>query len=221
MDAFHKYLAIRLPTERKLQQCDYIELPSDAEWDNYLCTAVYSDTLFSNSSSTRGNKCAQIFVINMGHARVYPMNSKADAYDKLDLYCLSTGIPNVLITDNAGEEASGMWNSVQKKFLIQQHTTEPYSPWQNKAEREIPCIVTVVQNSFGIMVWSIPQNFAITYHSKALMAAHHLNQRQVKHLTFPNTSILASMIGFPIRIMLASAKIRSAGGLASHTVSET
>ena len=73
----------------------------------------------------------------MGHARVYPMNSKADAYDKLDLYCLSTGIPNVLITDNAGEEASGMWNSVQKKFLIQQRTTEPYSPWQNKAEREI------------------------------------------------------------------------------------
>ena len=35
MDAFHKYLAIRLPTERKLQQCDYIELTSDAEWDPY------------------------------------------------------------------------------------------------------------------------------------------------------------------------------------------
>ena len=65
------------------------------------------------------------------------MNSKADAYDKLDLYCSSIGIPNVLITDNAREETSGMWNSVRKKFLIQQHTTEPYSPWQNKAEREI------------------------------------------------------------------------------------
>ena len=146
------YITLRLPTERKLQQCDYIELTSDAEWDpysscfseqerpylltptrsiqqnnqfqfatssmdccssvdaptlarrwgitidsatntlrattqrgiryfeqpfthrfrtrqaqlghNHLCMAVYSDTLFSNSLSTQGNKCTQIFVAN-------------------------------------------------------------------------------------------------------------------------------------------------------------
>jgi hypothetical protein len=65
------------------------------------------------------------------------MASKSDAYDKLDLYCSTIGIPKPIITDNAGEETGQDWERVRKKHLIQQRLTEPYFPWQNKAEREI------------------------------------------------------------------------------------
>ena len=41
-----------------------------------LRVPVYSDTLFSEVTSVRGNTCAQIFVTDQGHARVFPMASK-------------------------------------------------------------------------------------------------------------------------------------------------
>ncbi len=66
------------------------------------------------------------------------MKSKALAsYDTLDLFCSTVGIPNPIITDNAGEETGDLWDTVRKKHLFQRRLTEPYSPWQNKAEREI------------------------------------------------------------------------------------
>ena len=65
------------------------------------------------------------------------MASKSEGNDKLDLYCSTIGIPKAIITDNAGEETGLDWEQVRKKHLIQQRLTEPYSPWQNKAEREI------------------------------------------------------------------------------------
>jgi hypothetical protein len=65
------------------------------------------------------------------------MATKGLAYDKFDLYCSTVGIPNPIITDGAGEETGGLWDKVRKKHLTQQCTTEPHSPWQNKAEREI------------------------------------------------------------------------------------
>jgi len=43
----------------------------------------------------------------------------------------------MLITDNAGEELGEEWERVRKTYLMHQRTTEPYSPWQNRAEREI------------------------------------------------------------------------------------
>ena len=46
-------------------------------------------------------------------------------------------IPNPNITDNAEEELGSDWVQVLKKFLMDQPTTEPFSPWQNKAEAAI------------------------------------------------------------------------------------
>ena len=37
----------------------------------------------------------------------------------------------------AGEETEGDWKKVVKENLIKQRTTEAYSPWQNKCEKEI------------------------------------------------------------------------------------
>ncbi len=102
-----------------------------------LRTNVYSDTLFSEVKSARGFQCAQLFVTNQDFAQIYPMRSKADAPYKLDEFCKTFGTPQVLITDNAGEETKGEWNKVVKQYLLTQRTTEPNSGWQNRAEIEI------------------------------------------------------------------------------------
>ena len=66
------------------------------------------------------------------------MKSKADAWNPLNDFCTQYGVPNPLVSDNAGQETeSHDWKQVIKKFLIEQRTTEPHSPWQDKAESEI------------------------------------------------------------------------------------
>ena len=104
-----------------------------------LKTAVYSDTVFSDTKSIRGFTCAQLFVTAEGFADGNVMTTKADAYIQLNNFCREHGIPDQLVTDMAGEETEGdCWKRVvTKENLIHQRTTEAYSPWQNKCEKEI------------------------------------------------------------------------------------
>ena len=65
------------------------------------------------------------------------MSTKLDAYLQLNHFCREHGIPDPLVTDMAGEETEGDWKRIVKENLIHQRTTEAYSPWQNKCEKEI------------------------------------------------------------------------------------
>jgi hypothetical protein len=103
----------------------------------HLRTDAYSDPLFSDTKSSRGFTCAQLFVTDQDFADVFPMRSKYDAPYKLDAFCKTHGLPRMLITDNAPEETKGDWDKVVKQYLLTQRTTEPQSGWQNRAEIEI------------------------------------------------------------------------------------
>ena len=48
-----------------------------------------------------------------------------------------SGIPQTIISDNAGEETAGRWGELCTKYRIQQKQTVPYSPWANLAEASI------------------------------------------------------------------------------------
>jgi hypothetical protein len=48
------------------------------------------------------------------------MKSKANAYEALDDYPYTIGIPNPVKTNNAGEEYGEEWKHIIKKYLIQQ-----------------------------------------------------------------------------------------------------
>ena len=98
---------------------------------------VYSDTLFHEKNSLKGYNSGQVMVAENFHTKFYPMKSKADAFVSLNSYCTKYGIPNPIITDNAGKILRSDWVRVLKKFLMDQWTTEPHSPWQNKAEAAI------------------------------------------------------------------------------------
>jgi hypothetical protein len=78
-----------------------------------------------------------MFTTDFGFEEVYPMKTKADAYDCLNQFCTTYGILKHIVVDNAAEENWGNWNSIQKKFLLMQSTTEPGFPWQNRTEGEI------------------------------------------------------------------------------------
>ncbi|MGH3055899.1 MAG: hypothetical protein ACRDL7_13075, partial [Gaiellaceae bacterium] len=104
---------------------------------NQLSSRFYSDTMFSTQKSTTHHTCGQIFVNDLEFVRFIPMKSKADAGDALAEFIQDIGIPSQLHTDNAKEETLGTWKRVRSSHQIKQTETEPYSPWQNRAERTI------------------------------------------------------------------------------------
>ena len=55
-------------------------------------------------------------------------NCANDAYDQLIRFVSKFGIPQMLISDNAGEELGEDWQRVRKDFHKVQQTTETYSP---------------------------------------------------------------------------------------------
>jgi hypothetical protein len=70
---------------------------------------------------------------------VYPMTTKAQAGESLDIFVNDVGIPNRLTYDGAGEQAGKgtKFHESVRHYRINDHTIEPYSPWQNRAETGI------------------------------------------------------------------------------------
>ena len=66
----------------------------------------------------------------------FPMTTESEAPLGLVSYIHEVGIPSKIHTDNAKVETLGDWKKITQEYHIEGSTTEPYSPWQNKAERE-------------------------------------------------------------------------------------
>ena len=107
-----------------------------------LSTTWYTDTLFAKNKSLVGNTCAQMFTDGDGFTYVHPMKSKAQAGEALHKVTKDVGVPNTIISDGAAEQTGPKthFKQVMKKCHIDSRTTEPYSPWQNKAENSIGII---------------------------------------------------------------------------------
>lgn len=107
-----------------------------------LRSTWYTDTLFSKVKSITGNTCAQLFTDGEGFVFVYPMRSKSLAGEALNIATRDVGIPNVIIRDGASEQVgpNSDFSKVVRNCRIDARNTEPYSPWQNKAEGMIGII---------------------------------------------------------------------------------
>jgi hypothetical protein len=68
-----------------------------------LKTALYTDTMFASTVSSRGNTCAQIFVNDLEWVRSFPLTRTGDAHTCLDLLFPKDGVPNFMIMDDAKE----------------------------------------------------------------------------------------------------------------------
>ena len=91
----HPSLTRRFRTNDR--QLRYRQLPIDC----------FTDTLESNTVSSRNNKYAQIFATPEGWTRAYPMRKKNEAHEGLSLLFQREGVPNTLIMDNSKEQLLG------------------------------------------------------------------------------------------------------------------
>ena len=68
----------------------------------------FTDTFFVTSKgiSSRGNKCSQLIVSNMGFVAIYPTKSKHEFNLALKQFCKDIGVPMNLVVDPSGEETS-------------------------------------------------------------------------------------------------------------------
>ena len=104
---------------------------------NILKAQFYSDTMFSTEKSLRGMKAAQVFTTDFDFTWVKPLKSKRDAGYTLDRFVQDVGIPYKLLTDGAPELIDGTFGAAIKRLHINHTVSEPYSPWQNRAEMAI------------------------------------------------------------------------------------
>ncbi len=104
-----------------------------------LNTSFYTDTMFSKTKSLKGYTCCQIFTDSKGFIWAEPMKTKGDAGNALRKFIQDVGIPNKLIYDGSKEQC-GQGTVFQKTIVknqIRDHTTEPETPNQNRAEDSI------------------------------------------------------------------------------------
>jgi len=97
----------------------------------------YTDTFFASTKTINGCKMAQIYVNDLSFAKMYPMKAKSDTSDTLKKFIQDVGIPHALHSDDAPELMQGNFKQTCKEFGINTTYTEPYSPWQNRAEGAI------------------------------------------------------------------------------------
>ena len=97
----------------------------------------YTDTFFSSVNSLNGSAMAQVYTNDQGYTRVYPMKLKSQAHETLSTFIHEVGIPSAIHSDDAPELMQGRFKELCKEFHIPCTYSEPYSPWQNRAEVSI------------------------------------------------------------------------------------
>ena len=105
-----------------------------------LCGRFYSDTCFFKCKSIRGDTCAQITGNGKGFCRFWSMKTKSLAHEGLRNFIEMDGIPENLVVDGSKEQSHNAWKDTLRTYHVNQSTSEPYSPWQNRAESEIKMI---------------------------------------------------------------------------------
>ena len=98
---------------------------------------MFMDTMFANSSSRQGNKCAQVFSTSSGWVHAYPMRKKLEAHEALSLLFQREGVPNTMIMDGALEQLKGKFRKKCQEVDSRVKQLEPYTPWSNTAKSAI------------------------------------------------------------------------------------
>jgi hypothetical protein len=82
-------------------------------------------------------------------SKFFPMKRKAEAPDTLMAFMQDVGIPSALHSDDAKELTEGKMSQIMKEFWIKPSNSEPYSPWQVRAELAIRELKKAVRITMG------------------------------------------------------------------------
>jgi hypothetical protein len=78
-----------------------------------------------------------MYCTGFGWSRNFPIQKISDVHETLNLFFNRYGVPQALISDGARAYTYGEFNKVAKQAGCYCKLTDPYSPWQNRAEGEI------------------------------------------------------------------------------------
>ena len=161
----------------------------------------YTDTLFSKVRSIGDETCAQIYTNRIGFTKLYPMKREADAHDSLTTFIHEVGIPQELHSDGAKALTQGEYSRKTKKYEIRTTQTEPYSPWQNEAERANKIVKKLGRflmqaSNTPIRLWSYAYMFAATIRSLTASSKVGMNCRTPFEITMGYTPDISEYISF-------------------------
>jgi hypothetical protein len=94
----------------------------------------HTDTFFSSTPSLSKYTMGQMYTNDVNFTKFYPMKKKSEAPDSLILFMQDIGIPSELHSDDAKELTQGKMGDLARQFWIKTTQSEPYSPWQVRAE---------------------------------------------------------------------------------------
>ena len=153
-----------------------------------LNTTIWTDTMFSKTKSLKGNTCCQIFTDGCGFIHAVPMKSKREAGRALRSFIHDFGIPKTMSFDGSKEQ-TGPGTEFQKLLIhyhIKDHTSEPETPNQNRAEDSIREIKRrwkrrIMKRRVPKRVW----DFAVTWEAEILsrMCRHNNDYTGFERLT--------------------------------------
>jgi hypothetical protein len=102
-----------------------------------LNVEMYTDTAKAAVKSHDQMQWVQVYCTAGGWVKAYPMARKADTPLTLQDFLKEIGAPYKLILDNSLEQIKGDFRKIARDAGIRIIQTEPYSPWQNRAELAI------------------------------------------------------------------------------------
>ena len=107
--------------------------------------------IFASKLFKRDNKCSQVYAIDFGWARTFPITSRSEAHETLFLLFAWDGVLPACICDHAKEMTQSKFYQKLKDAACQLKHLEPYIPWSNNAEREIKELKKVASHK---LLWS-------------------------------------------------------------------
>jgi ribosomal protein L31E len=138
-----------------------------------LNSRFFTDTLFAKSKSIIGNSCAQIFTNAQGFLTIIPIASKSEAGATLDEFVQDVGIPNELVFDGASEQSGKKTQFMRsvRHYRINWRMSEPFSPWQNKAETAVRIVKQrwkrlMVTKSVPVRLWDFALSWICQIYSR-------------------------------------------------------
>ena len=114
---------------------------------NRLKSDLFTDYMFANTTSIRGNNGGQVYTNSTDWIKIYPTSSKGDCHETFDLLAHREGVPDTLISDQAKEETMGQMRKKVREAGVHYKECEPYSPFQNRAEAGIRELKRAVKRS--------------------------------------------------------------------------
>jgi hypothetical protein len=145
---------------------------------------------------------AQLYINDLSFTKTYPMKTKVQTSETaLSAFIHDVGIPNIIHSDDAPELLHGNFRRLCKDYGIQNIYTEPYSPWQNRAEggiRELKRHVHRKMKSKQVpsRLWDFCCRWSCEIRNKTSSNLYALDGRTPYEAVYGNTPDISSLTSF-------------------------